>query len=303
MSPNVAASVKARLLNRAKAQREEFERTLVRYAGERWLYRLSVSSARERCVLKGASLLAIWLSDPYRATRDLDLLAFGANDEVAVRTLVEEVCAVPCPEDGLAFDTGGARVDEIRSAEEYVGRRVRFDALLERARIRVQVDIGFGDALAVPPEEIVYPATLDDLPPGAPPRLSTRGQHCGKVPRHGVPRRAEQQDEGLPRHLRARWRVQLRRGRASAHDRSCFERRETPWSPETPPALTTAFYQSPELEERWRRYVRAGSVLIAPPGQFDVVGERIARFLGPIRESLVAATPFTREWLPGGAWR
>lgn len=59
MSPDVAASVKARLLARAKAQREEFERTLVRYAGERLLYRLGVSPARERCILKGASLLTV----------------------------------------------------------------------------------------------------------------------------------------------------------------------------------------------------------------------------------------------------
>jgi Nucleotidyl transferase AbiEii toxin, Type IV TA system len=73
MSPDVASSVRARLLNQAKAQREEFERTLVRYADERLLYRLGASPARERCVLKGASLLTVWMPDPYRATRDVDV--------------------------------------------------------------------------------------------------------------------------------------------------------------------------------------------------------------------------------------
>ena len=80
MSPNVPASIKARLLNKAKVKGEEFELFLVRYACERFLYRLGASLLRERCVLKGAGLLTLWMNDPYRATRDLDLLAFGSND-------------------------------------------------------------------------------------------------------------------------------------------------------------------------------------------------------------------------------
>lgn len=84
MSPDVAASVKARLLARARAEGEEFERTLVRYAAERLLYRLGASNVRERCLLKGASLLSAWISDPYRATRDIDLLAFGPSDQEAI---------------------------------------------------------------------------------------------------------------------------------------------------------------------------------------------------------------------------
>src|SRR5438067_120799 len=103
MSPDVAASVRARLLARAKAQREEFERTLARYAAERLLYRLGMSPARERCILKGASLLTVWMPDPYRATRDVDVLSFGSPDDAAIRALVEEICAEPCPEDGLRF--------------------------------------------------------------------------------------------------------------------------------------------------------------------------------------------------------
>ena len=94
MSPDVAPSVRARLLARAKAQREEFERTLVRYAAERLLYRLGMSPARERCILKGASLLTVWMPDPYRATRDVDVLSFGSPDDAAIRALVEEMSAL-----------------------------------------------------------------------------------------------------------------------------------------------------------------------------------------------------------------
>lgn len=57
MTPDVAASIRARLLRVGQQTGEEFERTLVRFAAERWLYRLGQSPARERCVLKGAGLL------------------------------------------------------------------------------------------------------------------------------------------------------------------------------------------------------------------------------------------------------
>ena len=45
------------------------------YVIERFLYRLSVSEQRDRCLLKGANLIGMWMEDPYRTTRDLDLLA------------------------------------------------------------------------------------------------------------------------------------------------------------------------------------------------------------------------------------
>ena len=78
MSPDIAASVRARLLDQAKQVGEEFERTLTRFVAERLLYRLGTSEARDRCILKGASLLSVWLRNPYRATRDVDILLAGA---------------------------------------------------------------------------------------------------------------------------------------------------------------------------------------------------------------------------------
>ena len=59
MTRDRAASVKARLLGRAKATGERFELLLVRYACERFLYRLGASGVRRRCILKGASLVPV----------------------------------------------------------------------------------------------------------------------------------------------------------------------------------------------------------------------------------------------------
>ena len=79
-SPNVAASVRARLLNVAKAQGADFNQVLVRFALERILYRLTRSPHADRFLLKGALLFTLWYDMPHRATRDADLLGFGASD-------------------------------------------------------------------------------------------------------------------------------------------------------------------------------------------------------------------------------
>ena len=53
MNTNTTASIRARLLSRAKSEGTEFQLYLVRYACERFLYRLGASGARDQCILKG----------------------------------------------------------------------------------------------------------------------------------------------------------------------------------------------------------------------------------------------------------
>lgn len=77
---NLAASVRARLLEVAKAQGADFNQVLVRFALERILYRLSQSRHSDHYLLKGALLFTLWYDLPHRATRDADLLGFGASD-------------------------------------------------------------------------------------------------------------------------------------------------------------------------------------------------------------------------------
>lgn len=100
----VAASVRQRLLNRAKAQGEEFQRTLTRYAIERLLYRLSQSPHGGRFIPKGAMLFAIWSDAPFRPTGDLDLLGCGSADIEDLRRVFAEVCVFSVEDDGIVFD-------------------------------------------------------------------------------------------------------------------------------------------------------------------------------------------------------
>lgn len=301
MTQDISASIRARLLNQAKATGEEFERTLVRYAAERLLYRLGKSAAADRCLLKGASLLSVWLTDPHRATRDVDLLAFGAVNEQAIRALVEEICAVSCPEDGLRFDLSDLKVEDIREEEAYSGKRARFQAYLGSARIAMQLDIGTGDAV-VHADKVELSPMIDGLPPA---RL-----------------RAYPRENSVAEKLEAMIKLDVLNSRMKDfHDvwalamtcefdgvalqeavASCFERRATAWTSETPRPLTRKFYEMPEMQKRWSGYLMAGSILVRPPARFEEIGDLIVRFLAPVREAIINDQPLAKHWPAGGPW-
>lgn len=167
MTVGLAASIHARLLNRAKARGEDFNLVLTRYALERFLYRLSLVSARETYWLKGAMLFDLWFDVPHRPTRDADFLGFGPMDIEALTGTIREICGVAV-DDGMVYDPDSITVEEIREEARYGGLRVRLLGRLGNARCTVQLDVGYGDAVTPGPEEAVYPTLLDDLPP---PRL------------------------------------------------------------------------------------------------------------------------------------
>lgn len=157
---NLAASVRQRLYNAAKANGEDFNLMLIRYANERWLYRLSVSEYKDKFYLKGASRLNLWFGKPHRPTRDIDLLGFGSSEIADIKAIFVEICGIEFS-DGLEFQSETVKVGEIRSAAVYTGLRAKFLAFLGTARITVQVDIGFGDAVTPMAEPITIPALLE----------------------------------------------------------------------------------------------------------------------------------------------
>ncbi|CAG9167284.1 nucleotidyl transferase AbiEii/AbiGii toxin family protein [Cupriavidus pampae] len=163
ITTNKAASVRARLLNVAKAQGLDFNQVLVRYALERILYRLTQSRHADRFLLKGALLFTLWYDMPHRATRDVDLLGFGASDLDSVEDVFRDIAAVSA-DDGIVFDPASVKVQQIRKEAGYGGVRVIITGDLAKARCRTQIDVGFGDAVTPAPVDSVYPVLLDDMP-------------------------------------------------------------------------------------------------------------------------------------------
>lgn len=158
---DLSASVRARLLNLAKQRGEDLDLVLKRYGIERLLFRLSQSTHRDGFILKGAMLFELWMGTAHRSTRDLDLLGSGSTDIPRLEALFRELCGLPCEPDGLEFLPESVKGIEIREDNLYQGVRITLMARLGVARITIQVDIGFGDAVYPPPEEVEYPSLLD----------------------------------------------------------------------------------------------------------------------------------------------
>ena len=303
MTTNIAASIRARLLNRARTEETEFQLFLDRYACERFLYRLGESEVRGQCILKGASLLALWMDEPYRSTRDVDLLTFGDNDEEYVRYVMETVCNISCPEDGIALDISTLKVSAIREGQRYAGQRATLIALLGTAKCNIQVDFGFGDVVIPGPEEAHLPTLIGGVP--APflrtyPQVSSIAEKFEAMVKLGTvnTRMKDFYDVWALSQTFAFDGPVLQEAVAR-----CFNRRGTPWSPERPEALTPAFYSNPQLQNYWTGYGSRGALIHHPPSAFEEIGDRIQSFLGPVRDSILADEPFDMNWSPGGPWQ
>ncbi|MBI3102091.1 MAG: nucleotidyl transferase AbiEii/AbiGii toxin family protein [Burkholderiales bacterium] len=163
MSRNLGASVRTRLKQHADATQQDFNLTLTHYGLERLLYRLSISPHASNYLLKGALLFSLWYDQPHRPTRDADLLGFGPDDIGTAVSTFREICQIEV-EDGIAFEPASVEGSEIRKEAGYGGVRIDLQAKLDGARIALQVDIGFGDAVTPAPEAVDYPVLLGDLP-------------------------------------------------------------------------------------------------------------------------------------------
>jgi predicted nucleotidyltransferase component of viral defense system len=297
---NLAASVRARLANLARERGEEFGQVLSRYARERLLYRLSVSSYREQFILKGALLFSYWTGAPHRPTRDLDLLGRGEPDIHLLEQVFREICGAEVESDGLTFPEEAVRGERIKDEEKYEGVRLHLVAMLARAKIPVQVDVGFGDAVVPAPEEVEFPVLLD-LP--APKlkgyaRETTVAEKFEAMVKLGMlntrmkdfydlwelSRRFTFEGEMLCRAIRA-----------------TFERRGTPVSAETPTALTPTFYENADKIAQWNGFLRKGHI-DAERKSLAEVAEALREFLMPPASAAAKGEDFGQVWKAAGPW-
>ena len=176
---NVAASVRQKLLNRAKSDQRPFAELLQYFAMERFLYRLSQSEHAQRFILKGALMLKVWQAPlsrqvSTRPTMDIDMLGKTSNNDAAIVNQIKDILHVEVDSDGLTFDMDSVQSERITEDAEYQGIRIRFRGTLDSARITMQIDIGFGDIVHPAPEAYELPTMLDfPAPIFGPPRPAT----------------------------------------------------------------------------------------------------------------------------------
>ena len=297
---NVAHSVRQRLLNISREKHEDPNLVFIRYALERFLYRLSRSDKAGQFILKGAMLFAVWTQRPHRPTRDLDLLGFGSDSvEGLVRTF-RQIIAAEVEPDGLVFDPESIGVSEIREGLDYPGKRVKLVARLgSTQRTTLQIDIGFGDVVTPQAEEIDYP-TLLDLP----------APHIRAYPPETVVAEKLQAlvafDMAISRmkDFYDLWIISKQVSFSGAilaeAIKATFHRRKTPIPSETPAALTDDFAFDQDKQKQWRAFLNRTGLEDVAIGLPQVVGQ-LRAFLLPPLSGAACTEPFDISWA-GSSW-
>ncbi len=299
-SRNLAQSVHHRLLNKAREQKEDPNLVLIRYALERFLYRLGCSVHKNRFILKGAMLFAAWTDRSHRPTRDLDLLGIGDSSDAALRQVFSEIVRTPVEPDGLEFDDRSISISDIREAQDYPGKRVKLRVRLGNARQDLQIDVGFGDAVTPEPAEIDYPALLDSPAP----RIRV-------YPREAVIAEKLQAlvafDMAISRmkDFYDMWMLSKQFAFAgtflSAAIAATFERRSTPIPKGVPTALTDEFANDHVKQTQWTAFLKGSGLVDAPADLLSIVGGLRAFLLEPLRAAAQKKT-LSKSWKPGGPW-
>jgi predicted nucleotidyltransferase component of viral defense system len=296
---NIAASVRARLAQRARDRGDDFQLVLTRYANERLLYRLATSAHAERFILKGAALFTLWIGHPHRATRDLDLLGFGDDDAAHLRDVFVDVLGRAMPDDGVAFDVDVLDVGPIRDDQEYGGVRVATIARISGAQVRVQVDIGFGDVVTPAAELVDFPALLDFPPPRlrAYPRESVIAEKLDAMVQLGMAnsRMKDFFDVALLAEGFSFDGALLVRA-----IRATFERRRTALPRGLPVALTSVFANDATKRTQWAAFVRKTGA--AGMADLPTTITRLTTFLSKPLEVAATAAVWPGHWPEGGPW-
>jgi predicted nucleotidyltransferase component of viral defense system len=295
---NLGASIRQRLLNRAKESSRPFNEILVYYAMERFLYRLSCSSHSDLFILKGGVLFNQWFATQARPTMDIDLLGKTSNDEAHIIGLVQAILGTDVMADGLSFDIESIKTERITQDVDTIGIRVRLTASLDAARVMVQLDIGFDDDVFPQPLIVTLP-TLLELPP---PMLrgytmeSAIAEKLDAMIRHGA----------LNSRMKDFFDIwMLSRQFAFTGDclteaiRRTFKKRST-----VPPQQMDSFQQEfiASREVHWRAFSkRMGQA--SEQGSFQNVVRELECFVTPPLNAIRNGEDLGLNWTPEGKWR
>jgi len=297
---NLAASVRQRLSDLARKLGEDFQLVLTRYAIERFLYRLSRSEHRNDFVLKGAMLFRLWADQPHRPTRDLDLLGKGDSSIERMVEVFRGVCGLDVEEDGLTFDPDSVEAGLIKEDQDYEGVRVNCTVRLGQARIILQVDVGFGDAVTPRAVDVQYPTILAFPAPVLPayPRETVVAEKFQAMVALGIANSRMKDFFDL-------WCL----ARDFAFDGqklaeaigATFRRRETELPDDMPIALSEEFALDATKQTQWNAFLKKANV--GERIDLDEVLALLREFLLPPTGAIAGKKAFKLRWTARGPWR
>jgi predicted nucleotidyltransferase component of viral defense system len=159
---NIAASVLARLKDKAREQSIPHQQMINLFCQEEFIRRLSESDYKNNLILKGGFLLYSISGFISRPTVDADyLLTNHSNNIEAIKKLVDEVISLPSKNDFVGFEIRSVEV--ISEIKKYHGIRVNLVGTIERTQTPFRIDFGVGDVIVPAVVERSLPVLLPDF--------------------------------------------------------------------------------------------------------------------------------------------
>jgi len=274
-----AESVKARLKNFAIQNNITFQEALTYYGLERTIYRLSVSKYIEHFVLKGGIFLYAVFDRKYpRATTDIDFLARRiSNSREEMALVFHDILSIDA-DDGLVFDLDSVSVEDITEFKEYHGLHVSAVGYLDRTRIPIGIDIGFGDVICPDAVKMDFPVILDMKAP--------------RVNAYSLESSIAEKLEAIIHngYLNSRYKdffdiyILSEKNEFIYADlrgavKETFENRKTPMTMDSA-AFSDEFLRDPLHQKRWDAFLKKKKVL--EPISMSIAMSRIKRFVQPL---------------------
>jgi predicted nucleotidyltransferase component of viral defense system len=298
---DLTASIRGRLLDVARKSGDEFQFVLTRYVIERFLYRLSESSHGKNFVLKGAMLFPCWGLTSHRTTRDVDLLGRGDSSLAGLSDVIRAVCRYPVDDDGLAFNEQSVSAVRIKSEQEYEGVRVTCEVLLGTARVQLQIDVGFGDAVSPRAVSLSYPTLLDSPAPVLKTyrRETVIAEKLQAMVQLGIANTRMKDFFDIWMLSRE---FEFDGATLSKAISTTFRRRKLAIPQQVPIALTPEFSKDSLKSNQWTAFLRRHRLQFEALPLSQVV-EELAQFLVPPMPAIREPTNDRPSWTPPGPWK
>lgn len=288
---DMAASVLARLKNKAKTGGISYQQCLQLFFQEEFLRKLSASKYKDNLILKGGLFIYTLTNFESRATIDVDFMLRGlSNDMVRMDEIIAEILAVPTGNDFITFKA--LPTEPIAANRKYHGVSTQITGYIKNVRVPLSVDIGVGDVIV----------------PGAKARTiktQLEGFDAPEIMTYSVESTiAEKLDAILQRfELTGRMKdfydiyylsqtfnfdglklqtaiAETLRNRGTDYSADSFHR-------------ITALVNDENMQVRWRHFLRT---LHNPDIPFSQVMDGIAAFIEPVWDAFIKGNKFQKQW-------
>ena len=292
-----AASVLARLRNKAKISGISYQQCLQLFVQEEFLRRLSKSGLEDFLVLKGGLFIYTLTNFESRATIDADfLLSDFSNSIEDVKELIGRIIDTPTGNDYILMTAKG--FEEISPQRKYHGISVRIIGQIKNVRVPFHVDIGVGDVIVPQAEQRVINTQLPDFEAPVIKTYSIESTIAEKF--DAILQRFEL--TGRMKDFYDIYYLAKTFGFAGIKLQTAIfktlQRRGTPYDRESFKRIV-ALAEDADMQKRWRYFLKN---VKDDALEFSTVIEEIQIFLEPVLEAILDEVEWQNKWLPFSGW-